>query len=374
MHSLLSNRSPYKQMIGVGGIGTGIMFGIQGEEDIRREESRPAILLDVHDYCKLHIICHYIAGLFTSSGDRGLAVLPVARLGDDANGRMLYAEMLKAGLDCRHVILDSRAPTLFSVCFQYSDGSGGNITSCNSAASLLSESDLDAAEKEFCEGASIALAVPEAPLNIREEFLRRATRHNAFRVGSFAAEEISEARERRIFDMLDLVVLNRLEAGALLGMEIDLKDYVGFAERASDILSERWSRMKAVITVGAAGAFAFDKGEWTYSASPKVPVASTAGAGDALTAGILAGIIVGMPFMTEPKACRVEGPVLRSALDFGIILGSFSVTSPHTIHPGAAPERLLQFAGSIGCADIQALEVNACGFQGEAARQSPNCM
>jgi hypothetical protein len=50
--------------IGIGGIGAGIMYSLHGEHDLGRNESRLGELLDSRDYCKLHIIEHYIARLW----------------------------------------------------------------------------------------------------------------------------------------------------------------------------------------------------------------------------------------------------------------------------------------------------------------------
>ena len=59
----IDERSPYQQLIGVGGLGTGIFFALEGNHTLGRNESRPGQLLDVRDYCKLHIVIHYIAKL-----------------------------------------------------------------------------------------------------------------------------------------------------------------------------------------------------------------------------------------------------------------------------------------------------------------------
>ena len=53
--------SPFRRLVGVGGIGTGLFFALEGQHTLGRNESRPARLLNIRDYCKLHIISHYIA-------------------------------------------------------------------------------------------------------------------------------------------------------------------------------------------------------------------------------------------------------------------------------------------------------------------------
>ena len=53
----------YRAMIGAGGIGSGAFFALDGEHTLGREESRSGRLLDRRDYCKLHIISHYVKAL-----------------------------------------------------------------------------------------------------------------------------------------------------------------------------------------------------------------------------------------------------------------------------------------------------------------------
>ena len=64
----LSMKRRYDVVVGTGGIGSGIFLALEGNRTLGREESRPAELLDQRDYCKLHIVCHYVQRLL---GPRG---------------------------------------------------------------------------------------------------------------------------------------------------------------------------------------------------------------------------------------------------------------------------------------------------------------
>ena len=57
-------------VVGIGGIGTGIMYSLDGEHELSRNESRLGNLLDARDYCKLHIVEHYIARLMGAAGSQ----------------------------------------------------------------------------------------------------------------------------------------------------------------------------------------------------------------------------------------------------------------------------------------------------------------
>ena len=49
----------YQRLIGTGGIGSGILFNLDGDHTMGRNESRSGELTPFRDYCKLHIISHY---------------------------------------------------------------------------------------------------------------------------------------------------------------------------------------------------------------------------------------------------------------------------------------------------------------------------
>lgn len=345
---LRSEDSPgYRRLIGVGGIGSGIFFALDGEHTLGREESRLGKLLEVRDYCKLHIISHYVARLLGATPAGGFRVIPIGKVGDDAPGRQMILEMNAAGMDTSHVAVVVGAPTLFSVCFQYPDGTGGNITTSNSAAAQLSCTDLDPLEDLFAEPA-VALAAPEVPLETRAHFLKIASKHRAFRAASFTAAEVAPALALGMFANLDLVSLNQGEAAVLAGHAFDSADPKPFLRACEAVLKANYPHLRLAVTAGGMGAFAYWQGKWDFRAAPHVEVASTAGAGDALLAGLIAAIVAGIPFIdgAQPISSAQEG-ALADALDFAVLLGSYTVRSPHTIHPHASLDALVAFAAEL---------------------------
>ncbi len=347
----------YRRLAGVGGIGTGIFFALEGNHDLGRNESRPGRLLDVRDYCKLHIVAHYPAVLLGARAEGGpFEVLPVGKVGKDETGLRLRAEMEKAGMDVRFVDAVPGHPTLLSVCFQYPDGSGGNVTTTGSAAALVSERDVDLAEP-WLSPDTIALAVPEAPLAVRRHLLRRAGEKGALRVASLTTSEVPEARQTGLLSELDLLALNEDEAAALVGEPWPADEPMPFLDRCAEALYASQPTMRAVITAGPRGAFAFDGAAWTHVPALPIPVVSTAGAGDALLGGLLAGLAAGLPF-TEAKAAGAslsERP-LASAFDLGTLVAAFKITSPHTIPPGFSLGTLLAFARGHGVTFAEGFE------------------
>ncbi|HTS68657.1 MAG TPA: PfkB family carbohydrate kinase [Terriglobia bacterium] len=343
----INRLSPYRRLVGVGGIGTGLFFELEGQHTLGRNESRPGRLLNIRDYGKLHIIIHYIAVLLGAKPDGStFHIVPVGKVGEDDAGSRMIKEMAAAGMDVHYVESLPERPTQLSVCFQYPDGAGGNITTSDSAASALTSNDIDrcagllAAESFRC----IALAAPEVPLETRDRFLRLATDHHAFRAASFTSGEIVTAKEQGMLSRLDLLAMNQDEAGTLVKEPFDPTSPDLFLQRCADLLCACQPHIQLILSAGKHGAFAYAEGGWDYRPALDVPVRSTAGAGDALLAGVLTGLVAGMPFIkvdSSPKSAF--GRLVESAFEFGVLLAAYTVTSPHTIHPDANLDTLLAF-------------------------------
>jgi sugar/nucleoside kinase (ribokinase family) len=338
----------FSHVIGVGGIGTGTLIELDGDETLGRTESRMGHLLDARDYCKLHIVEHYIAVLLGApGGSNSCRVMAVGNVGRDGAGIALMREMATAGIDPAYVRVEPNCKTLFSVSFLYPDKSGGNITINNSAAGELDQAQLDQCRTEL-EAAgphAIALCLPEVPLEARSEFLRIATECGSFRIASFAAREMDAVRSVNLLSRVDLLALNREEA-ASLGAVTDrghgkhevLEACLRVAEAANpDIV--------LIVTAGAEGVDVFDQGAWSHHAAVSTEVVSSAGAGDALLGGVTAGIVLGLPLVrrTHEQHGQDAG---ESAIDLGLLVAAFSLTSTHTIHPGFTVQALRGFAAA----------------------------
>ncbi len=343
--------SGWHGLIGVGGIGSGLFFELEGDHTLGRNESRPARLLDSRDYCKLHIIAHYVAVLMGSAQGSGFHVLPAGKVGADARGLELRDEMAATGMDTRAIDLLEDRPTALSVCFQYPDGSGGNITANDSACSALMPEDVDRAEALLAAPKSgyIALAAPEVPLETRAHLLRRARSWGGFGAAAFTSSEMAEAVASGMLSSVDLLAINQDELEALIGESVDPAAPEPTLARCAGILTEVQPHIRIVVTLGSRGAFGFEDGAWRHSPALPVTPASTAGAGDALLGGILCALSVGAPFLAAgPQRSSLAGGPIESALEFGVLIAGYKITSRHTIHPDADLAALLEFAGAHG--------------------------
>ncbi len=317
------SRFRYRVLIGTGGIGTGSFFAVKGDHTLGREESRSGLFLDRRDYCKLHIIAHYVCALMGLN----FKVIPIGKVGDDEHGRKLEKEMAEDGLDTRYVRTEPGKSTLYSFCLVYPDGTGGNLTVDDSACSLVDPPSISEAESDFAAFSSegIALAVPEVPLEARAELLRLGTKHKFLRAASFTSEEIIHARDSKMLANVDLLAINVGEAAVLANMPPE-QPAISVVEAALEHLKKINPSMNLSITAGMEGSWVWDREKLTHAPVHRVEAVNAAGAGDAHFAGILTGLASGL--------------TLVEAHELGALTATLSVTSPHTINKDIDRESL----------------------------------
>jgi len=326
--NLRSHKLLYQAMAGVGGIGSGTFFAVTGNHTLGREESRAGRLLDRRDYCKLHIITHYVKALLGPD----FATYPIGQVGADSTGHMLMKEMQAAELDTTYVKLRPGEQTLFSFCFQYPDGTGGNLTTNDSASDHVTPESVAEAEPIFSaySGRGIALAAPEVPLATRNRLLEVATAHQFWRVASFVTAEIQPALQQGMMEKMDLVALNLDEAAAAAGEALDRRAARATVDRAVERLCRLNPQLRVSITGGRLGSWVWDGQVLSHQPAFDTTVVGTAGAGDAHLAGVIAGEAIGLP--------------LAESHQLGGLVAGLSVQSPHTIHKGVDRVSLCDFA------------------------------
>lgn len=193
------------------------------------------------------------------------------------------------------------------------------------------------------------------PLAVRSHLLARAGEKGALRAASLTTAEVAEARATGLLSLVDVLALNEDEAAGLAGDPWPADDPGRFLDRCAAVLRESQPRMWVVVTAGPQGAFGFDGCSWSHVPALPVPVASTAGAGDALLGALLAGLAAGLPFAARAPGSLAERP-FESALDLGALAAAFKVTSPHTIPPDFTLENLVAFARDHGVTFAEEVE------------------
>jgi len=316
------------KIFGTGGIGTGVLFKFSSDRPLTRDESRPARLTDCKDYCKGHIILHYAAAL-----TGGVRVYAIGIVGDDEHGARLISEMTDAGVDARFVAKTREARTMYSVCFQYPDGAGGNITASNSASALVTPGYIEecAGRPPFIDGDSIVVSAPEVPVRSRIRLLEIGRRAGAYNVSSFLAEEAYEFMASGGIELSELISINRGEALALTGGEAGSDDAQKTASAAAEIIFKINPFAALIVTAGADGSFVCEAGRVTKIPRYGTDIVSTAGAGDAYLGGTIAGLASGLGLVDSAR--------------YGAAAAGVAVTSEHTIAAEVTAENIKKFFG-----------------------------
>src|SRR5712671_4897082 len=111
----------FNHIIGTGGIGSGIFLSMSGNHTLGRNESRMATLLPYKDFCKQHIIMHYVSVLLGAKRNGEFQSFPIGKVGNDDMGKILIEHIKASGMESEFITMVDDCSTLFSVCFQYPD-------------------------------------------------------------------------------------------------------------------------------------------------------------------------------------------------------------------------------------------------------------
>lgn len=336
----------FDHIVGTGGIGSGIFFSMAGNHTLGRNESRNATLLPYKDFCKLHIIMHYIAVLLGAKVNGNFRSYPIGNIGNDDIGKTLKQQMAEVGMYPENIGIAENYSTLFSLCFQYPDHTGGNITTENSASSRVSPANISSFFNDFrLSGINeIILAAPEVPLKARIKLLEYGRQRGSFNTASLLSSEVDEFRRINGFEMVDLLSVNIDEARSIA----QLTNESISSNKVIDVCIQKLVNFNPAISIlitdGPAGSYCFTKNYLEHIPVPDVPVVATAGAGDTFLGGTLAGLCCGLPLTKGKSDLLFSESPLQSAAELGTLLASLSVTSHDTIHPEANTELLYRFA------------------------------
>lgn len=336
----------FDHIVGTGGIGSGLFFSMSGNHTLGRNESRMATLLPFKDFCKLHIIMHYVTVLLGAKVNGDFQSFPIGNVGNDDIGKNLVRQMKEVGMYTKNISITDNLSTLFSVCFQYSDHTGGNITTENSASSRVSPENISFFFQEFKLSGmgEIILAAPEVPLNSRIKLLEYGRQRGSLNAASILSSEVDEFRNLRGFEMVDILSVNIDEARSIAQMTNESISSNSVVEVCIQKLVHFNPAISILITDGPGGSYCFTKNYLEHTPVPDVPVVSTAGAGDAFLAGTLAGLCCGLPLIKGKSDLLFSESPLQCAVELGTLLASLSVTSHDTIHPAANTDLLYKFA------------------------------
>ncbi len=301
----------YDWIAGVGGIGRGEVFRLIGNHTLGREESRSAYLTDFKDYCKAHIILSYPAKLI---GDK-IPVYILGKVGNDERGQGLIEEMNSINLNTEF-IEKSDKPTMYSVCFLYDDGNGGNITTCNDACSDVNfeflKQNIDAIISRHGNN-GLLLGAPEVALSERMKLLSYAKSKGVTTFASVLTCEADEFIANDYITSIDFLSVNSDEIKALTNKK-DIDDFIK-------------KGVTLIVTKGKDGLEYYSNGTKKEVKAVEAKVISTAGAGDALLGGIM--------------STYASGKEIKESITVGTYCSYFAVSSKHTIPDNFTKEALI---------------------------------
>jgi len=117
----------------------------------------------------------------------------------------------------------------------------------------------------------------------------------AFNPGSYQIKE-GLAAYRPLLKLTEVLIVNREEAGRLLGLDHALKSEKELLSRLHEI-----GPRIVVITDGPHGSYAFDGGQFLFQAATDKPAVERTGAGDAFSCGLTAALILEKPLKEALK-------------------------------------------------------------------------
>lgn len=234
----------------------------------------------------------------------GLVCASLARVGDDWMKDLVLNDLKSEGVDTSMLQIGKGGKTGMSVVLVAADG-GRSIITYRGAARDLNSAEINWGKISSADWIQIAaLGGNMALVEDLVSFARKEKIQVGWNPGR--GELLQKDRVLRILPKIDLLILNRMEAAQLVR-----HPYEEMKEMAVKISS--FGVKKVVITDGKRGAGVMAEGIWTSAPAFKTKSVDDTGAGDAFTAGMVAGIL--------------GDKDLSSSLKMGLANGASEVTS-----------------------------------------------
>jgi ribokinase len=248
----------------------------------------------------------------TAAARLGATVSMLGAVGDDAHSADRLADLRSAGVDASPVL--TRGQTPGGIALIQVDRSGQNqIVIVPGANGTVSVDDVRHALPPIISSGDLMLSQMELPFSTVQAAVEIAHATGARSIVNTAPFVTGTAD---LLSLIDILVVNEIEAGQLLAREPVSVDE---ASSAAEELRQRGPGV-VFVTLGAAGAIIHDaRGTQTISA-PQVDVVDTTGAGDA-TVGAFAMALS-------------EGMEIEDAARTAVMAGSYAVQ-----RPGAQPSQ-----------------------------------
>jgi len=210
----------------------------------------------------------------------GARVAMVGRVGSDDAGRTLRAALQDAAVDCKHLAVDSQAPSGLALIGVDEDGDNTIIVSPG-ANDRVGPDDV-AAAAPLLASAAVTLVQLEVPAMAVEAAVAAAV--GKVVLNPAPASLLSAA----LLEQVDVLVPNRIELAQLTG-SAEADDLAAVEEMARGLPVPT-----VVVTLGAGGAILVSGGDAVVLPAPPVEVVDTTGAGDAFCGAIAEALARGV--------------------------------------------------------------------------------
>jgi sugar/nucleoside kinase (ribokinase family) len=247
----------------------------------------------------------------------GLRTGMVSWVGDDANGRLILADLQRFGVDTRHITVQSGANTNYTTVLLDPSGEKAILIVPMSFDILALDPPLTA----YLQSARLVYCAAYDP-----EQLRRVANivHAASGLVSTDIEPAAGLTGEALIDLLAVVDLAFIDAKTV-------------TPEAYEETARYWRSLGPeiiIITFGAAGSLACHAAGLTRCPAFNVPVADTTGAGDCFTAAFLTAYLRQLPvelalrYASAAAALSIQGYGARSALPTDAQVHSFLADHP----------------------------------------------
>lgn len=235
------------------------------------------------------------ANVAVAAARSGGSVSFVGAVGNDAFGQQRLDELRAEGIDIRHVrVVEGIASGVALITV---DDAGGNcIVIVPGANDAVRPDDARTAIAERRHGVmSINLEIPF-------ESVETAVAANLGRTPTVLNAAPFDPRVSDILNAVDVLIVNEIEAGEVLGHEVTIES----AARDARHIAASGPRAVA-ITLGAAGAVLATETHVVRIPAPHVPVVDTTGAGDAFCGALSAWLAGGATLVEAARAGVAAG-------------------------------------------------------------------
>ncbi|MFH1084871.1 MAG: ribokinase [Chloroflexota bacterium] len=235
----------------------------------------------------------------------GASVAMVGRVGADAFGPALLANLRAQGVDVTHVRHDPAAPSGIALIAIAADGENAIIVAPG-ANGRVGHEDLEAAADVIAQARLLVMQF-EIPLDTVRAALAMARARGLPVILNPAP---AQAVEAEFFHGVHYLVVNETEAEQLAGLAVS---DLAAAERAGRALLARGVPV-VIVTLGAQGALLVTADQATHVPARKVAVVDTTAAGDAFLGGLAAALLRGFALPEAVRYATCAGTLATTVL------------------------------------------------------------